>query len=104
MVTGRIEEAGDMTAGNPGLLGVAALTGVAHLRAESLIPTCREAIDTAVEVLDQYLVQYRAHRLFPDHHLLAAHIAQIEALGDVHDLQLAGPHQDLRPKGGDIEK
>jgi hypothetical protein len=51
-----------------------------------LIPTYREATGKVVEVLDQNLVQYRAHRLFPDH-LLVARTAQMNATGDAHDLQ-----------------
>lgn len=81
-----IEVAGALTAGAHGLLGVTAPTDVVHLRAESLTPTYREAIGTAVEVLDQYLVQYRAHRLFPDH-LPVARTARMNATGDAHDLQ-----------------
>jgi serine/arginine repetitive matrix protein 1 len=80
------EAAGALTAGARGLLGVTAQTGVLHLRAESLTPTYREATGKAVEVLDQNLVQYRAHRLSPDH-LLVARTAQMNATGDAHDLQ-----------------
>ncbi|KAE8548821.1 hypothetical protein TMatcc_010326 [Talaromyces marneffei ATCC 18224] len=69
-----------------GLLGVTAQTGGVHLRAESLIPTYHEATGKAVEVLDRNPVQYRAHRLFPDH-LLVARTAQMNATGDARDLQ-----------------
>lgn len=81
-----IEVAEALTAEVRGLLGVTAPTDVVHLRAESLIPTYHEATGKAVEVLDQNLVQYRAHRLCPDH-LLVARTAQMNATGDAHDLQ-----------------
>lgn len=81
-----IEAAGALTAGTRGLLGVTAQTGAVQLRAESLTPTYREATDKAVEVLDQNLVQFRAHRLFPDH-LLVACTAPMNATGDAHDPQ-----------------
>lgn len=79
------EVAGALIAGPRGPLDVTAQTGVVYLRAESLIPTYREATGKAVEVLDQNLVQYRAHRLFPDP-LLVARTAQMNATGDAHDL------------------
>lgn len=81
-----IEVVGALTAGARGHLGVTAPTDVVLLRAESLIPTYRETTGKAVEVLDQNLVQYRAHRLFPDH-LLVARTAQMNATGDARDLQ-----------------
>ncbi|EEA19128.1 PWI domain mRNA processing protein, putative [Talaromyces marneffei ATCC 18224] len=80
------EGAGALTAEVHGLLGVTAQTGGVHLRAESLIPTYHEATGKAVEVLDRNPVQYRAHRLFPDH-LLVARTAQMNATGDARDLQ-----------------
>lgn len=84
-----------MTAEMLDRLGVAALTGVEHLRAESLIPTYREAAGVIVGALDQNLVQDLAHRLFPDHPL-AVHTAQIDGIGDV--LHLLAGHR-LRMEG-----
>jgi serine/arginine repetitive matrix protein 1 len=82
-----------MTAEMPGHLGVAALIGVVvHLRAESLIPTCREVVDVSVGIR----VQYLAHRLFPDHPL-AVHTAPTNAIGDGHDPL---PGHDLQKEGG----